>query len=225
MAALTIGTLARKAGVGVETVRFYERRGLLRRPARPRAGYRAYPEEAVGRIGFIRNAQRLGFTLQEVRDLLSLRMSAGMSCAAVRSRAAAKAADVQRRLGDLERIRTALEKLIAACPGHGALTHCTILDALDAVDVGAPGLRAPPGRRRAKGPATMKSLEMKIGGMQCDGCASTIRSILSREPGVKSSNVSFPRRTASVFYDADETDAARLAQAVMKAGFTVESRQ
>ena len=71
----------------------------------------------------------------------------------------------------------------------------------------------------------MKSLEMKIGGMQCDGCASTIQSILSREPGVKSSSVSFAKRAASVFYDPEETDAARLAEAVTKAGFTMESRQ
>ena len=71
----------------------------------------------------------------------------------------------------------------------------------------------------------MKSLEMRIDGMQCEGCASTIQSILSREPGVKSSSVSFQKRTASVFYDPQDTDAARLAEAVTKAGFTVESRQ
>ncbi len=71
----------------------------------------------------------------------------------------------------------------------------------------------------------MKSLEMKIGGMQCDGCAGTIQAILSREPGVKSASVSYPKRTAAVFYEAEDTDAARLAEAVAKAGFTVESRQ
>ena len=71
----------------------------------------------------------------------------------------------------------------------------------------------------------MKALEMKIDGMQCEGCASSIQSILSREPGVKSSSVSFERRAASVFYDPNETDAARLAEAVTKAGFTVQSRQ
>ena len=71
----------------------------------------------------------------------------------------------------------------------------------------------------------MKSLEMKIDGMQCDGCASTIQSILSREPGVKSSSVSFPKRAASIFYDPQETDAARLVEAVTKAGFTAQGRQ
>lgn len=221
MGSLTIGGLARRAGVGVETVRFYERRGLVRRPARPRAGYRAYPEEAVGRIRFIRNAQALGFTLQEVKELLALRVTAGTSCAAVRSRAAAKRADVKRRLADLERIEMALDKLIAACPGRGALADCTILEALDANDIGVPGRRRP----RQKGAASMKSLELKIDGMQCEGCASSIQSILSREPGVKSSSVSFEKRAASVFYDPSETDAARLAEAVAKAGFTVHGRQ
>jgi MerR family copper efflux transcriptional regulator len=219
MGPLTIGALAIRAGVGVATVRFYERRGLVRRPARPRAGYRSYPEEAVGRIRFIRNAQALGFTLQEVKELLALRVTAGTSCAAVRSRAAAKRADVKRRLADLERIGMALDKLIAVCPGRGAVADCTILEALDSNDI--PGSRRP----REKGAASMKSLEMKIDGMQCEGCAGTIQAILSREPGVKSSSVSFEKRAASVFYDPNETDAARVAEAVTKAGFTVESRK
>jgi Hg(II)-responsive transcriptional regulator len=224
MNSLTIGALAKEAGVGVETVRFYERRGLIRRPSRPGTGYRSYPVEAIGRIRFIRNAQGLGFTLQEVKELLALRVTAGMSCAAVRARAAAKVADVKRRLTDLDRMKAALDSLIAVCPGRGALVNCTILDALDSAEVDVPHRRRAT-KRRAKGVLAMKSLEMKIGGMQCDGCASTIQSILSREPGVKSSSVSFPNRAASVFYDPKETDTGRLAEAVTKAGFSVEGRQ
>lgn len=224
MGSLTIGSLARKAGVSVETVRFYERRGLVRRPARPGMGYRAYPEEALARIRFIRNAQALGFTLQEVKELLALRVTAGTSCAAVRSRAAVKLADVQSRLAELERIRSALEKFIAACPGRGALADCSILDALDA-ELGVPAIRPPAGKRREKGVTAMKSLEMKIGGMQCDGCASTVQSILSRAPGVKSAHVSFPKRSASVFYDPAQTDASRLAAAIARAGFSVEGSE
>lgn len=225
MTSLTIGALAKQAGVGVETVRFYERRGLVRRPGRPSGGYRSYPAEAIGRIRFIRNAQALGFTLQEVKELLALRVTAGTSCAAVRSRASAKAADVDKRIADLQRIRTALHGLIGVCPGRGALAHCSILDALDSADTDVPAVR-PPARKRqsGKGVASMKSLEMKIDGMQCEGCAGTIQSVLSREPGVKSSSVSFPKRLASVFYDPKETDAGRLAEAITKAGFTVESR-
>lgn len=222
MGSVTIGTLAKRAGVGVETVRFYERRGLVRRPARPRVGYRSYPEDAVGRIRFIRNAQALGFSLEEVKEVLALRVTAGTSCAAVRSRAASKVAEVERRIAELERIRTALNTLVAQCPGRGALSTCTILEVLDSPSISVPESRPPGRKRREKGVITMKSLEIKINGMQCDGCAGTIQSILAREPGVKSANVSFEKRGASVFYDPKETDAARLAGAVTKAGFTAE---
>jgi MerR family copper efflux transcriptional regulator len=225
MTSLTIGALAKRAGVGVETVRFYERRGLVRRPARPRVGYRSYPEDAVGRIRFIRNAQAIGFTLQEITALLALRVTAGTNCAAVRSRAAAKLADVKQRMTDLERIRIALEKLVAACPGRGALVSCTILEALDSPDISVPENRSASAKRRRKGAMSMKSLEIKIDGMQCEGCASTIQSILSREPGVKSASVSFPKRTASVFYDPEDTDSARVSTAIEKAGFMVVGRE
>ena len=226
MSSLTIGNLAKRAGVGIETVRFYERRGLVRRPVRPADGYRSYPEEAIGRIRFIRNAQGLGFTLQEVKDLLALRVTAGTTCAAVRSRASAKAADVERRIADLERIHKALQSLIAVCPGRGALADCSILDAFESAEMDVPDLRPVVRKRKsAKGGASMNSLEMKIDGMQCEGCAGTIQSILSREPGVKAASVSFSKRIASVFYDPQETDAGRLAGAVTRAGFRVESRQ
>jgi DNA-binding transcriptional MerR regulator len=206
--------------VGVETVRFYERQGLVPRPPRPRAGYRSYPEEAVRQIRFIRNAQGLGFTLQEIAELLALRVTKGTSCAAVRSRATAKLGDVRRRLADLDGIRAALEKLVSTCPGRGALMSCTIINALDSPDIELPG-RAP-GRmkRRSKGTSSMKSFEAKIEGMQCEGCAGTIQSILSREPGVKAASVSFPKGTASIYYDPKETDSAQVVAAIEKAGFT-----
>lgn len=224
MGSLTIGALSKRAGVGVETVRFYERRGLVRRPTRPRAGYRSYPDDAVERIRFIRHAQALGFSLREVKELLTLRVTAGTSCAAVRSRAAAKVADVERRLADLERIRIALAKLVAACPGRGALATCTILEVLDSPAISVANNRSRGAKHRQRRDFSMKSLEMKIDGMQCEGCASTIQSVLSREPGVKSASVSYPKRAAWVYYDPKETDAARLAEAVTKAGFAVESR-
>lgn len=221
MASLTIGVLASYSGVGVETVRFYERRGLVRRPLRPLTGYRSYPEEAVGRIRFIRNAQALGFTLQEVTELLALRATAGTSSAAVRSRAIAKLADVKRRMKDLERISNALEKLVAVCPGRGALVSCSILEALDSPAMSIPSQNPSVRAKRQKKGSPMKSVEIKIGGMQCEGCASTIQSILAREPGVKSASVSFPKRTASVFYDPKDTDSPRVSAAIEKAGFLV----
>ncbi len=133
MIATTISKAAYRAGVGVETIRFYERKGLIEQPRRPRdAGYRVYPEETVHRIRFIRQAQELGFSLREIQDLLSLRADPESDSADVRERAAAKLAEVKRKITELERIRAALEDLIAACPGRGALRSCSIMETLRA---------------------------------------------------------------------------------------------
>jgi MerR family transcriptional regulator, copper efflux regulator len=204
----------------VETVRFYERRGLLRKPPRPGAGYRAYPEESVARIQFIRHAQALGFTLEETAALLAIRVTSGSNCAAVRSRAAAKLADVEARIEQMQRIRGALEKLVAACPGRGAITSCTILDALESSSLQAvTKTKVDRTQRTRKGARDMKVLEVKVDGMHCDGCASTIQALLAHEPGVKSAKVSFEKGTASVFYDPELTDPARVTAAIDKAGF------
>lgn len=131
MAAMTIGKAARKAGVGIETIRFYERRGLIAQPPKPMAaGFRVYPEQTVQRIRFIRQAQELGFSLREIDELLSLRADPSADCSDVRERAAAKLEEVDRKMEQLGQIRTALEALIAACPGTGALRACSIMEAL-----------------------------------------------------------------------------------------------
>jgi len=217
MKPLTIGALADRAGVGVETIRFYERKGLVRRPARPGAGFRVYPEDAVGRIRFIRQAQALGFTLQEIGGLLALRVTPGSDCAAVRTRAVAKRAIVQTRLAELERIRDALDKLIAACPGRGAVTTCTILEAL----AQATGMTPDTRQRRSARSKAMKSLELKIQGMHCDGCAGTIEALLAREPGVKGASVSYAAGKGQILYDPAATDPARVAAAIERAGYRV----
>lgn len=130
MTALTIGRAARAACVNVETIRFYERRGLVPQPRKPRDGYRLYAPETVERIRFIRKAQEIGFSLREIEELLSLRTHSNADCADVRERAEAKIAEVERKIAELERMRAALEKVKASCPGRGALTGCTILEAL-----------------------------------------------------------------------------------------------
>lgn len=130
MTTLTIGRAARAAGVNVETIRFYERRGLIPQPQKPQAGYRLYAPETVGRIRFIRKAQEIGFSLREIEDLLSLRAHPETDCADVRERAAAKIAEVDGKIAELKRVRAALEKVKASCPGRGALSACTILEAL-----------------------------------------------------------------------------------------------
>ncbi len=218
MAALTIGAVARRAGVGVETVRFYQRRGLVRRPPRPDIGFRTYSEETVARLQFIRQAQVLGFTLREIGDLLALRVAPGTDCAAVRARAAAKLADVDGRLAELGRIRGALAKLVAACPGSGAVTTCTILGSLAET---APTRATRPTRRRHPRSKDVKSLELKIEGMHCDGCATTIEALLAREPGVKAASVSHAASGGRILYDPGATDPGRLAAAIEKAGYRV----
>ncbi|MGH6660057.1 MAG: MerR family transcriptional regulator [Rhodospirillales bacterium] len=133
--ALTIGRAAKQAGVGVETIRFYERKGLITRPPRPAAGgFRDYPKATLGRIRFIREAQELGFSLAEIADLLALRADPKTNCRAVQRRAEAKCAEVRSKVARLKRIEAALGRLIAACPGEGVLGACSILEALEGVD-------------------------------------------------------------------------------------------
>ena len=131
MKPLTIGKVARLAGVGVETIRFYEREGLIDEPPRRESGYRQYPEETVSRVRFIRRAKELGFSLKEIKELLSLRASPKSRCADVRRRAEAKIEDIEQKVCDLQRMKEALVKLTAACSGGGPVTACPILDALE----------------------------------------------------------------------------------------------
>src|SRR5216683_1644601 len=108
---MTVGRTARLADVGVPTMRFYERAGLLPKPTRTAANYRLYPDEAVTRIRFIRRAQQLGFTLREIKDLLELRVSRRTSCTQVRSHAQTKLADIEARIRSLRQMSGALGKL------------------------------------------------------------------------------------------------------------------
>jgi Hg(II)-responsive transcriptional regulator len=131
MRTMTSGKLARAAGVKVETLRYYERMGLLPEPARRPSGYRQYTAEDLAAVRFIKRAQGLGFSLREIADLLALRVDAETSCAEVRERAEAKLADVEAKIADLDRIRGALARLVQACTGAGPSGHCPILDALE----------------------------------------------------------------------------------------------
>ncbi len=132
MKSMTIGKAARSASVGVETIRFYERKGLIEQPPKPLdSGYRLYPEETVRRVRFIRGAQELGFTLREIDELLSLRADPAADSSDVRDQAMAKRGQVDEKIKKLRRIRAALEELIAACPGGGALRTCSIIEAIE----------------------------------------------------------------------------------------------
>ncbi len=129
---LTIGKVARRADVGVETIRFYEREGLLPEPERdPSSGYRRYPEIIVARLQFIARAKELGFTLRETRELLDLR-NGPATCGSVRARANEKIEGVRRKIHDLQRMEEALVALADECPAaSNALDDCPILAALE----------------------------------------------------------------------------------------------
>lgn len=129
---MTISKAARLAGIGVETVRFYERKRLIEQPPKPKdSGFRDYPIETIRRLRFIRQAQELGFSLKEIDELLSLRADPSADCADVRTRAQTKLAEVNEKITRLGAIQSALRGLIGACPGQGpAARCCSILEAL-----------------------------------------------------------------------------------------------
>ncbi len=128
---LRIGDVAERAGVNLQTIRYYERQGLLPRPPRLASGYRVFPHAAVRQVRFIKRAQELGFSLAEIRDLLSLRASEEAGAHEVRQRARAKIAVIEEKVRSLLAMKDALAALADRCPGCGPLRDCPILDALD----------------------------------------------------------------------------------------------
>ena len=128
----TISKAAHQAGVGVETIRFYERKGLIEQPLKPQdTGFRVYPEETIQRIVFIRQAQAIGFSLREIEELLQLRAEPTTDASDVRNQAIAKRNEVERKIAQLQSILAALDELISACPGRGVVGKCSIMEALD----------------------------------------------------------------------------------------------
>ena len=132
MEQLTAGQLARRAHVNRETVRYYERRRLLPRPLRSISGYRVFSDEAVRRLRFIRHAKELGFSLNEIGELLALRVNSIDTCDRVRERTKAKLADIQAKIEALQRMSDALSGLVSACSRRRQTNDCPILDSLEA---------------------------------------------------------------------------------------------
>ena len=130
----TIGQLAKQGGVNLETIRYYERRGILPQPPRTSSGYRVFSNESVRRLRFIKRAQVLGFSLREIEELLMLRVRPGRSCATVQAKAKAKIADIDTKLQQLSAMRGALTRLVATCARRGTTSACPILDSLDTED-------------------------------------------------------------------------------------------
>ncbi len=127
---LTIGVLADAAGVNVETIRFYQRKNLMQEPDRPLGGIRRYGDSDLARVHFIKSAQRLGFSLNEVADLL--RLEDGSHCTKAREQAERKLADVRAKLADLQRIEAALQGLVERCCATSGQVQCPLIAALQA---------------------------------------------------------------------------------------------
>lgn len=227
---LTISRAAEHAGVGIETVRFYERRGLIEQPPRPRSGFRFYDDGIVERIRFIRQAQELGFSLREIKELLSLRADPAADCSDVRTQAVTKRLEVNRKIAQLQHIRSALDELISSCPGGGALRACTIIDAITSrsrAKAGAsPRLGRSPKSKTGSGDQPtkgrkVKTATFKIDGMHCGGCARTIEALVLTEPGVRKANVSLETREARILFEPQVASAERLAETIRSAGYSV----
>src|SRR5260370_20234020 len=129
--AITTSELARHGDVNLETIRYYERQGLLPKPPRTGTGYRQFPSDAVQRVRFIKRAQALGFTLAEIKELLALRIDPAGSCHDVESRARAKISDIEERIITLRGMKQALSRLVTSCADGTGSEECPILEALE----------------------------------------------------------------------------------------------
>jgi MerR family mercuric resistance operon transcriptional regulator len=132
MPEFTIGEAANRAGVNIETLRYYERRGLVPPPPRSHSNYRLYPSDTVRLVRFVKRAQDLGFTLSEIKELLAFRGNAAEStCGDVRDQALGKMRDIDDKLRALQAMRGALSELVGRCPGQGPVGGCPILESLE----------------------------------------------------------------------------------------------
>ena len=132
---LKIGEVAERGGVNLQTIRYYEREGLLPQPPRLESGYRMFPESTVPRIRFIKRAQEIGFALGEIRELLSLRVDAKRERAEVLALAMAKMADIDGKIRTLKAMKTVLNRLTERCSGCGPASECPILESIDSEEV------------------------------------------------------------------------------------------
>jgi len=131
MDGLTIGNLAKLAEVHIETLRYYERQGIVPRPPRTISNYRRYPEDTIRRVRFVKHSRKLGFSLEEIKELLALRGTHGAGCRNVQQRAAAKIKEIEEKIRSLQAMRRSLRNLVEQCKGKAPLTECPILESLD----------------------------------------------------------------------------------------------
>ena len=139
MTGMTIGKVASRTGVGIETIRFYERKGLINEPPRRDSGYRLYDTDVIDRLSFIQQAKSLGFTLEEISQLLSISLKSGEPLPAVKKIARKRLQDIEEKLKLLRSMKPTLKKLVDACPGKGTIDDCPILETLGRKRIQQPG--------------------------------------------------------------------------------------
>ena len=127
MTAMKIGEVAKRSNIGIETIRYYEREGLLLEPERRPSGYRQYDESTVERLDYLRGAKELGFTLAEIRELLELSFAAHVGCDHVRQRAEAKVADIEGKIRSLQRMKRSLGKIVERCRAKNSTEDCPLV--------------------------------------------------------------------------------------------------
>ncbi|MGL1936144.1 MAG: MerR family transcriptional regulator [Fibrobacterales bacterium] len=128
---MLISETAKLAGVNVETIRYYERQGILETPLKRESGYREYTREAVALIQFVKNAQNLGFSLKEIKGLLNLKVDPSSDCGDVKQRALEKIIEIEEKIQSLEAMKSSLEIITERCSGTGPVSGCTILNAME----------------------------------------------------------------------------------------------
>lgn len=132
---LKIGEVAERGGVNLQTIRYYEREMLLPDPPRLPSGYRVYPEQTVRRVRFIKRAQEIGFSLAEIRGLLAIRIDADRDSSEVRTLAAAKITDIEKKIQTLRQMKKVLSRITGRCSGCGPTSECPILESIDSDEV------------------------------------------------------------------------------------------
>lgn len=135
MSRLTTSELARRGGVKLPTIRYYERRGILPKPPRTAAGYRVFDADALRRLRFVKHAQNLGFTLHEIEELLALRLDSENKCDDFRHRAETKVRDIEKKINQLNAIRKAINRLIGVCHDRGSANECPLVELLEAPEL------------------------------------------------------------------------------------------
>jgi Cu(I)-responsive transcriptional regulator len=128
---MLIGEVAKRVGVNIRTLHYYESRGLIPKPARSASNYRLYSDDTERRVRFIKRAQELGFSLKEIKELLALRVDAHATCADVRERTRAKIASIEEKITALRAMKKALVTLSTTCSGRGPVRNCSILDGFE----------------------------------------------------------------------------------------------